>query len=171
MNRVKTKPTMIDGVAIHNVEFACQPYRFGSMADSNDKMLEKHLGPTYRAWDRKGNPDVLVAECGIGDGVRVFLMKRCSGAFYSGSEPEYCGTIVKVGNKLTYVPVAGDDIDALVKLNTAFKTLPDMFDTHPSYRPSCDVSRPAMKAIADAYDARAAMFGDPRRAYRYGSKS
>lgn len=67
-------------------------------------------------------------------------------------------------------PVPADErIDQLVRANTGFKSLPDMFDAAPSYRPSCDMREPVMREIADAYDARAELFGDPRRAYRYGA--
>lgn len=63
---------------------------------------------------------------------------------------------------------AAEQIDTLVARRTGFTSLPDMFDAAPTYRPSCDVRDPDMKRIADAYDARAEAFGDPRRAYRYG---
>ena len=62
-----------------------------------------------------------------------------------------------------------NQIDALVARRPAFQPLPELCAPAPSYRPSCDVSDPETLAIADAYDARAEMFGDPRRAYRYGT--
>lgn len=59
------------------------------------------------------------------------------------------------------------DIDRLVAKRTGFTSLADMFDAAPTYRPSCDMRDPVMVIIANAYDARAKMFGDVRRAYRY----
>lgn len=58
-------------------------------------------------------------------------------------------------------------IDALVRDNTGFSSLDDMLNAAGHYRPSCDVSRANMRAIADAYDAAQAARGDERRAYRY----
>lgn len=60
-------------------------------------------------------------------------------------------------------------VDALVRANTAFRSLEDILAAEGGYRPSLDVREPAMKAIADAYDQLAEMRGDPRRAYRYGT--
>ena len=68
--------------------------------------------------------------------------------------------------------------DALVIKHTAFKSLADMCDTHPNYRPSVCVGsanpEPAeypaeRRMIADAYDSMMEAKGDDRRAYRYGA--
>jgi len=60
------------------------------------------------------------------------------------------------------------NIDALIARRTAFRTLADLLNAGGRYRPSCDVSDPDMRAIADAYDAAQEARGDARRAYRYG---
>lgn len=60
------------------------------------------------------------------------------------------------------------NVDALIRSNTAFRDLADMLNAAGSYRPSCDVSQPVMRQIADAYDAAQEARGDDRRAYRYG---
>jgi hypothetical protein len=114
MNRVKTKPVMVANdeggeVAIYESEFAYQPYRCGIHADEADRMARKYLGPSERAWDKKGNPDVLALECygklkdmkkyGV---VNVWRFKRCSGVWYSGNEPKIVGQIEWINGKPVY---------------------------------------------------------------------
>ena len=61
-------------------------------------------------------------------------------------------------------------IDGLIRDNTGFRDLADMLNAAGSYRPSCDMRQPAMRQIADAYDAAQEARGDVRRAYRYGDE-
>ena len=60
-----------------------------------------------------------------------------------------------------------NNIDQLVANNSAFSSFEELLNA-PGYRPSCDMSNPAMRAIADAYDKAQEERGDERRAYRFG---
>ena len=60
-----------------------------------------------------------------------------------------------------------NNIDQLVANNSAFSSFEDLLNA-PDYRPSCDMSNPAMRVIADAYDKAQEERGDERRAYRFG---
>lgn len=62
------------------------------------------------------------------------------------------------------------ELDALLRRRSGFASFEDMFKASPSYRPSCDVSDPEMRAIADHYDQLAAARRDDRRSYRYGER-
>lgn len=65
--------------------------------------------------------------------------------------------------------LASGYVNVLVATHTAFKSMQDMLDAHPGYRPSLDMREPVMVRIADVYDALQAERGDDRRAYRYGT--
>lgn len=60
-----------------------------------------------------------------------------------------------------------NNIDQLVANNSAFASFEELLNA-PGYRPSCDMSNPAMRVIADAYDKAQEERGDERRAYRFG---
>lgn len=64
-------------------------------------------------------------------------------------------------------------VDTLVAYHTASKTLEQLINLHPDYRPTvrCINNRSVkdkveLKMIADLYDEAQAERGDPRRAYR-----
>lgn len=64
-----------------------------------------------------------------------------------------------------------DELEAMLRRRTGFGSFGAMFRGTADYRPSCDMSDPEMRAVADHYDALAEQLGDDRRAYRYGGKA
>lgn len=63
-----------------------------------------------------------------------------------------------------------EDLEDMLRRRSGFSSFEQMFKASANYRPSCEVSDPEMRAIADHYDRLAEQRGDDRRAYRYGEQ-
>lgn len=179
--RVEAKARKLaDGHAVHVMHYAYKPRGDWSW---NDKMERLKLGPTYRAWGNKPNPetkDVLVAH-EIAEGAVVYRMKFCSGVLSDAADHPMAGKLTKAGRGWRLVGVEElrhaaqveaaqrAELDALWAANTGFKNLDDCLNAGGNYRPSLDMRQPVMVRLANDYDAAQAARGDERRAYRYGA--
>lgn len=165
--RIRAKAKVLgDGTKVHLQEFA---YRHGR---DTEQLHKRYVGPTERAWERMPDEDranVLVVEGKLEAGAAVFEMAGCRGYRYDDDmRDHYAGFLLQREGKLALVRYAR--ANELVKSRTAFPDMLALLEAGGDYRPSCDESDPETRDIADYYDALQERRGNPKRAYRYGSR-
>lgn len=167
--RIKAKGRKIgDGSVIHEAVFAYKPYGFDHK--TNERWYKRYVGPADRAWNRKPDAErrnVLASLGAPAKGEAVFEIEYCHGSF-SDDRPEVGFLWERDGKLFVYRYARANE---LVARRTGFSSMADMLASHEGYRPSCDVSDPEMREIADLYDAMQERRMDKRRAYRYGVPS
>ena len=168
--RIKTKPKVLgDGNKVHLATFA---YKAHPDWRVNRDWHRRHVGPAERAWAKKPEDErrnVLVVEGGrVEAGAAVIEIDFCPGYYYDDS-PIYIGFLMERDGKLVLVRYAR--ANELVKNRTAFPDMLALLEAPGGYRPSCDMSDPETRDIADYYDVMQARRGSEKRAYRYGVRS